>query len=219
MSEGDLPEVETSPLEPAGFYAFTLGIVKLIGWVFLGISAGRVTGREHVPMTGGFIFAANHTSHFDPPLLAIASPRQLTYLAKIELFRIPLLGALIRNLGAFPVNRGGRDTRAIDTAAAYLRAGHALAMFPEGTRSLDGRLGPVKSGAARLAIKAHVPIVPVNIRGSFEAWPKHGVPRPHPVTIRIGSPLPPPGAAPDEGDYRELTARLNEAMQALAKEP
>lgn len=218
MSGEGLPEVESSPIEPAGFYAFTLGFVKLIGRAFLGVSAGGVLGREHVPRTGGFIFASNHVSHFDPPLLAIASPRQLTYLAKVELFRVPLLGALIRRLGAFPVNRGGRDTRAIDTAAAYLRAGHALAMFPEGTRALDGRLGPVKSGAARLAIKAHVPIVPVNIRGSFEAWPKHGLPRPHRVTIRIGPPLPPPGHGPDEGDYRELTARLNEAMQALAQE-
>lgn len=218
MIENGLPEVEPSPLEPSGFYAFTLGFVKLIGRIFLGVSAGGIAGREHVPRTGGFIFASNHASHLDPPLLAIASPRQLTYLAKVELFRNPLFSRFIRSLGAFPVNRGGRDTRAVDTAAAYLRAGHALAMFPEGTRSLDGRLGPIKSGAARLAIKAHVPIVPVHIRGSFEAWPKHGVPRPHRVTIRIGPALPPPGSAPDEGDYRELTSQLNKAMQALAQE-
>lgn len=125
-----------------------------------------VRGREHVPRTGGVIVASNHASYFDPPLLACAVPRELHFLAKEELFRIPLLGALIRSVNAIPIRRRMADLSGLARAMEMLRGGAALLMFPEGSRMRDGELHPARPGVGMMAVHADVPIVPAYVSGS-----------------------------------------------------
>jgi 1-acyl-sn-glycerol-3-phosphate acyltransferase len=131
----------------------------------------RVTGREHIPAEGGFVLAANHNSNFDPwPLgIGLFPDRFLRFMGKSELFWFPL-GAFIGAAGAFPVKRGQRDLEAIETAVELCREGHAVVMFPEGTRRKKGlakkRQAKAHTGAARIALEAEVPLVPAAIKGT-----------------------------------------------------
>jgi 1-acyl-sn-glycerol-3-phosphate acyltransferase len=209
-------EVPDAPVRPRGLYGFTLIFVKAAARLGWGLGARTVSGREHIPKTGGFIVASNHASLFDPPVIAVASPRQLSYIAKMELFANPIFSAVIRALGAFPVRRGAGDREALAASLAFLRKGHGLVLFPEGTRTLTGELGRLKPGAAMLAVKARVPIVPVWIEGTFQAWPKNGRIRLCPVSVRIGEPIA-TADLPDRAEsFRALTARLEESLRALS---
>jgi len=131
----------------------------------------RVAGAEHLPAHGGFVLAANHTSNFDPwPLgLPLWPRRQLYFMAKVELFN-PALAPLLRAAGAFPVRRGEGDVEAIRTAVRLCREGKVVAMFPEGTRRSKGLVKKFehrpRTGSARIAIEAGVPLVPAAIRGT-----------------------------------------------------
>jgi 1-acyl-sn-glycerol-3-phosphate acyltransferase len=127
----------------------------------------RVAGKEHLRVDGGLLIVANHVSQKDPPLVGVAAmPRYVYYMAKEELFRIPLVGRFIFRAGAFPVRRGGADRDAIRTARAILARGDALLMFPEGTRSKDGRLRRPWPGAGALALEPGVTTVPAAIWGT-----------------------------------------------------
>ena len=116
----------------------------------------RVEGREHVPKTGPFVLAANHVSYIDPVVLGVACPRPIHFMAKAELFRIPVLGFLIRELGAFPVQRGAADRSAIRRALRILNDGGVVGVFPEGTRNRRGEVLNPQGGAALIALKAGV---------------------------------------------------------------
>lgn len=161
------------------FYAFIRGLAGLMLRVFWRM---RVRGTEHVPPRGGIIVAANHVSYFDPPALGCALPRQLTYMAKSELFKIPGLGKLIWELGAYPVERGKGDIGAIKRSVALLREGRAVAMFPEGTRNIEGKQ-TAQAGVALLASLAGVPIVPAYIDGT------DAVARLGRITVTFGTPI------------------------------
>lgn len=127
----------------------------------------RTTGRERVPRRGGLLVVSNHVSDRDPPIIGLAFRRRtLYYMAKSELFRNRVVGWFIRAFGAFPVVRGGADREAIRGARGVLERGGALLMFPEGTRSPDGRLGPPFAGAGSLALIEGVTVLPVAIWGS-----------------------------------------------------
>jgi 1-acyl-sn-glycerol-3-phosphate acyltransferase len=127
----------------------------------------RTSGRARVPRRGGLLVVSNHVSDRDPPILGLAFRRRtLYYMAKSELFRHRLGGWFIAALGAFPVIRGGADREAIRMARGVLARGSALLMFPEGTRSRDGRLGAPFSGAGSLALVEGVTVVPAAIWGS-----------------------------------------------------
>ena len=128
-------------------------------------------GRKNVPSEGGFILASNHVSYLDPPVLGAACPRILFFMAKEGLFKIPLFGCLIANLNTFPVKTHSGDLRAIRRAIEELKAGRALAVFPEGGRTPNGRLGKPLPGIGLLAVKAAVAIVPAFIKGSNTALP------------------------------------------------
>ncbi|CAA9560140.1 MAG: Acyl-CoA:1-acyl-sn-glycerol-3-phosphate acyltransferase [uncultured Thermomicrobiales bacterium] len=133
----------------------------------------RVEGLEHVPASGPILVVANHLHNADPVLLAVAFPRPLHFMAKKELFAIPGVSWIIRRVGAFPVDRGKPDRSAIRRVEATLAAGIAVEMFPEGTRSSTGALGRAFPGAAFLALRSKVPILPVAIVGS-ERLPFNG---------------------------------------------
>ena len=161
------------------FYAFVRGFVKLLFRIFWRF---RIRGTEHVPLQGGLIVAANHISYFDPPAVGCALPRQLTYMAKSELFDIPVFGKLIGALGAYPINRGRGDIGAIKRSVALLREGHAIAMFPEGTRNFEGKSG-AQAGVALLASLSGAPIVPAYVGGT------DAVARLAPITVTFGAPI------------------------------
>jgi len=166
----------------------------------------RVYGAGRVPRTGGLMLVSNHQSFLDPVLLGIALPRECTYMARESLFAHPLFRGLIRSLNAFPVRRNEADIGAIKESLRRLRDGAALVIFPEGTRTTDGRIGPMLPGLAAIARKARVPIVPVLIDGMFRAWPRtRAFPGPGDVVVHYGEPIMPeayaglsPGALMEE---------------------
>lgn len=126
----------------------------------------RVSGVEHVPKTGGFILAPNHQSYWDPPAIGSASPRKVYFMAKEELFRIPLLAPWMRAVGTFPVKRGRPDRRALRHAADLVKQGECLCVFPEGQRVAPGEEKEGELGLAMIAEMAQAPVVPVAIVGA-----------------------------------------------------
>lgn len=133
-----------------------------------GLLRMEVRGAENVPRRGPLVVACNHRSYVDPVALGVACPRPIAYMAKIELFRIPVLGPLIRILGAYPVERGKGDVAAIRASLRELKDGHAIGIFPEGTRNLSGT-ARVQTGVALLASLGHAPVVPAYVRGGDQA--------------------------------------------------
>lgn len=145
----------------------------------------HVIGRENIPKEGPVVIACNHVSLLDPPMVGTASSRPVHFMAKSELF-VPVLGTLYKSLGAFPVHRGAADTQAIRTALTLLKKKEVLGIFPEGTRSKDGKLGKAQPGALAIAIKGKAAIVPTCILGSNlkmrkSFWPK--------ITVVFGKPV------------------------------
>lgn len=140
-----------------------------------------VTGLENFPREGAVIVAANHVTNFDVFPMQFTLPRPLFYMAKAELFKNPFMDILVRNLSAFPVNRGEKDQWSMRHAAKVLNHGQVLAMFPEGTRSKGKGLGVAKTGTARLAIDSDCPIVPVAVTGSDQLFKRF----PHRTNVHV----------------------------------
>src|SRR5207249_200873 len=179
----------------------------------------RVEGRgmQHVPPSGPVLLIANHSSVLDPPFVGGVAPRQLTFLAKAELFAVPGFGRLIHALNARPVRREGADATALRVALRALERNGALLVFPEGTRGEEGTLRAPKPGAALLAVLSGAPVVPVYVRGSGRAWPRgRRLPRPAKVVVTFGPPLRferPAGAGKKE--YYDSVSR--DMMAAIAR--
>ncbi|MBI2930567.1 MAG: 1-acyl-sn-glycerol-3-phosphate acyltransferase [Planctomycetes bacterium] len=170
----------------------------------------RSRGQELVPRTGGVLLASNHQSVLDPPLVAACVDREVHFMARKSLFEIPVFGSVIVAYNAFPIVRDSGDVKGVKTAIERLKAGSALLMFPEGTRTRDGRIGPMKSGIRLVAERAAVPIVPVLVEGAYKVWPK-GQRLPclwGRITVTFGRPLD-PSSLGDEG--------LREAIIGLSK--
>jgi 1-acyl-sn-glycerol-3-phosphate acyltransferase len=147
-------------------------------------------GAHHVPRHGAVLLVANHSSVLDPPLVGSVTPRPVSFMAKAELFAVPILGRLIRALNARPVRRDGGDPAALRLSLRLLQEGQALLVFPEGTRGPEGTLRTAKAGAGMLAALSGAAVVPVYISGSGRALPRRArVPRPVKVRVVFGPAL------------------------------
>ena len=199
------------------WYRFCRLVCRVVCRAFMRL---RTWGLENVPAEGGLIMACNHQSYLDPPLVGCMLERESRFLARSTLFAFPPVGWLIRSVGAMPVGRGESDRTALRRAEAELRAGWLLTLFPEGTRTPDGRVKRLKPGVASLALRAGVPILPAYIHGAFEVWPRaRKLPRPAPVGVFYGKPIPPPAAGDLSRKARaeRLTRELQEALEKLEK--
>jgi 1-acyl-sn-glycerol-3-phosphate acyltransferase len=182
------------------FYDFA----KVVCRVLLGVVwRYRAVGAERVPRYGPLILASNHVSYFDPPALGIGLPRPVHYMAKQELFRIPILGTIIRWCYAYPVDRSRGDVAAIKRSVEVLRTGAAIGIFPEGTRNLDGTLPP-QSGVALLHYLSGAPVVPAYIAGTAN------VRRLARIRVAYGAPL--TFARPGEKASREDLAKWTDQI-------
>ena len=179
----------------------------------------EVEGWENVP-SGACLFASNHQSMVDPPLIGSCLPREISYIARRTLFYNPLFGAVIRACNSIPVDRGEADVGAIRAALGALADNRGLLIFPEGTRSFDGIIKEPKAGAGLLACKSGVPVVPIHIRGARDILPRGayfpaGAAR---LRIRFGKPLLPADYDPGAGAPNrslEASRRILEAIKAL----
>ncbi|HVB88277.1 MAG TPA: lysophospholipid acyltransferase family protein [Candidatus Dormibacteraeota bacterium] len=196
---------------PDFMYSMSMKFIR-IGVRIAGIRF-RVDGLENIPAQA-CVFACNHASNADPPVLVLAIPRRVSILAKREVFRIPILGFGMRHAGFVPVDRRAKEGSVnLDEVAKLLKSGVPLLIFAEGTRSPDGRLRPFKKGAALMAIHAGAPIVPTAIAGTPRIMPK-GEWRVHPgeVTVRF---CPSIDASQYTIDQRaELVERMEAAVAA-----
>ena len=193
-------------------------LVRLWGRIICmagGVSV-RVEGTENLDPDQPYIFAANHQSQFDIITLQGYLPCDFRWLAKKELFKVPIWGPAMRLAGYIPIDRsrGRAAMKSLDQAARRIAEGTSVIIFPEGTRSRDGRLHSFKAGAMVLAIKAGVPLVPTAIQGTFEILPKGRLlMKPGQVVIRLGRPIPTSGYRTK--DRHELALYLQEKVAEL----
>jgi len=160
------------------FYRFARLICRI---VLALLRRWEVLGAENLPVAGGVVLVANHVSYWDPVVVGCAFDRQVHFMAKAELFKIPLLGAVIRALGAFPVRRDKSDRNAVRIAVRLLKEGKVVGVFPEGARSQTGELMRPHLGAAMLAFKAGAPMLPVAVAGTKGILGK--------VKVHVGRPI------------------------------
>jgi 1-acyl-sn-glycerol-3-phosphate acyltransferase len=173
----------------------------------------QLQGTEHIPGEGPLVIVPNHQTYADPPLVTIPVRRPVYYMAWSRLFEIPIFSGIIRLLRAFPVDIEARDARATREAVRLLQRGAALMIFPEGERTIDGRLQRFKPGAFRLAVSLDVPILPVTIVGGNDAWPPGRIlPRRGRITITYHSPLRAEAALGARIAARDLADRTRAAI-------
>ncbi len=169
-----------------------------------------VKGSENIPGTGGVIIAPNHASYADPPLVGSSMKRPLYFMAKKELFDMPVLGFLIRRTNAFPVSRGRQDIGSVRFAEALLKDGRPLLIFPEGTRTRTGAFGKARPGVAMIACHARVPVVPVRVVNSFYLGSFRK------LTVIFGKPVMPPAECAGHEAYQAFAERILEEIKGLA---
>jgi 1-acyl-sn-glycerol-3-phosphate acyltransferase len=166
-----------------------------LGWIFFRVMYAtyfrwRVFNAERVPLTGSVILASNHSSFLDPPLVGSGLSRGINYMARESLFRFFGVGALLRSWNAVPVDRDGGGARGLKNILDRLLAGGGIILFPEGTRSPDGKLQPARSGIGLVVAKSEAPVVPVRVFGTYEAWGRdQKFPHPKRVMVKYGMPM------------------------------
>jgi 1-acyl-sn-glycerol-3-phosphate acyltransferase len=208
-------------LEMEPVYGFFYGICRLAHQMFF---RGDVAGLENLPETGGYIVAANHASHLDPPIVGQFLPRQVAFFARKTLWKPGIAAWWLTAVGTIPVDRdGGTSLDAIKRVLQALAGGKVVILFPEGTRSPDGEPQPPRPGVGLLACKARVPVVPARVFGSFEAFGRDG--KLHlgsPVSVTYGRPLSPSDYdVPADGKerYSKTAERIMAAINRIEPPP
>lgn len=172
-----------------------MNFIYFLGWCFFRFIYATyfhwsVFNSERVPLKGPVILASNHASFLDPPLVGAGLKRGINYLARASLFRFPGVGWLLRSWNSVPVDREGGGAKGLKMILDRLLAGGAIILFPEGTRTRDGRLQPARSGIGLTVIKSNAVVIPVRVFGTYEAYGRHvKIPRPHRVAVKYGRPL------------------------------
>tara|TARA_B110000305_G_scaffold128541_1_gene143820 strand:+ start:396 stop:1004 length:609 start_codon:yes stop_codon:yes gene_type:complete len=198
----------------------TYRIVQVLSYLYFKIFHRlEINGLDRIPSNNGFILASNHLSFLDPPLAGCKVKRNLHYFARDSLFKGPL-GFLIKRLNSIPVNRGQLDLGTLKRTLKVLRDGHPLLVFPEGTRSMDGSIGPSKKGLGLLVIKSKCPVLPVRIKGSYEVLGKGKIlPRiGRKLSITYGSLIPFDSLCPspvDKDSYEQISNRVMSEISNL----
>jgi len=206
------PEARPAP-EPVIAHtrpAYFVGRTSLVGYLGL-FHRFRAYGRELLPKDGGLLIVSNHQSFLDIPAIAVATPRHVAFVARATLARSRFLDWLMRESGCVLIRPNTPDRAALEGMIAHLQAGDCVGVFPEGTRTPDGKLGVFRAGAVVAARRARVPIVPACIRGAFEAWPRsQALPRPRRITVRFGAPIAADSEEPLEQARRVIEGFLGE---------
>lgn len=197
------------PLANRLWYGILQRLCQLVG-----VYAYRVrhSGRENIPAEGGVLVVSNHQSHFDPPLVGMACPRRMNYLARDTLFKFAPFRWLINSLDAIPIDREGIGMGGLKETLRRLKRGEMVLIFPEGTRSRDGEISKFRPGFTALAVRSKAAILPVAIEGAYTAWPRRQkFPRLGKVRIHYGQPMLP---AEIEGHQeRELLAEIERRVR------
>lgn len=198
------------------YSVFGYRIFYLIRPIFRGLLRINVKGVENIPKDGPCIIAANHRSHLDPPVINIISPRPVLFLAKKELFEIPVLGWLIKKAGAVPVSRDGRDISTLKKALTLLRDDQCIGIFPEGSRAKPGEFRKPQPGIGFLIEKAKVPVIPILIEGTDKVFPvKSKLPKlfMYNIDVSVGKPINFHGI----GSYEHIADKVLEEIKNLKR--
>ena len=177
-----------------------------------------VEGIEHLPEVGGYVFAPSHRSYIDTPIAAAVQTRRMRFMGKDSMWKYPAAGRLFSALGAFPVSRGTTDREALKRCIEVLRGGEPLVLYPEGERKDGPVIQPLFDGAAFVAAKAGVPIVPVGIGGSASVMPRHAkFVYPHKVHVIVGEPIVVEANERGRASREMITAASDELHEALQR--
>jgi 1-acyl-sn-glycerol-3-phosphate acyltransferase len=188
---------------------------SVVGPLLEGVFRIRVNGTEQVPKTGAFLLVCNHASNLDPVIVAHSAARPVAFMAKEELFRVPILKDVIRTYGAFPVKRGSGDRGAFRVALEALNAGWAVGIFLNGTRTEDGRIPTPQLGASMIAAKAGVSLLPMAISGSERILPKgKTIPTLAHLHVSFGELIPAPQNS-DRETLRSVTQQCTEQIHEM----
>ena len=197
---------------PRQSFVYSCVSYLLVFPVFRFLFRGKTTGTSNLPKTGGVVVVSNHGSHLDPPILGHALGRPVAFMAKSELFRVPLLSFIISACGAYSVNRGAGDREALRIASNRLIEGWATGVFLDGTRQENGRVNDPKAGAAFLSARTRCPILPVAIVNSHRAFPKRSfLPRLVSIHLKVGKLIQPPSTRKRE----DLVSTTNEVQLSI----
>jgi 1-acyl-sn-glycerol-3-phosphate acyltransferase len=186
------------------FYTFARGVVKIVLSPLYRI---EVSGLEHFPKDGGVLLCTNHIDNLDPPVVGITAPRPVSFMAKAELFNVPILGNIVKNVRAFPVKRGLSDREALRNGLKLLKEGNVLGLFPEGTRSKTGELTKGLSGAGFFALRSNAYVVPCAIIGPYKPFKK--------LKVVYGKPVPMEELRLKKVSAEEATAVIMSHIQSL----
>lgn len=189
------------------FYDFAKSVVT---GVFKPLYRVEAIGLGHFPKEGGVLLCSNHIHNFDPIIVGIMAPRPVHYMAKEEIFKVPVLGNIVRKCNAFPVKRGFNDREALRTGLKILKDGHVFGLFPEGTRSKNGELGKGLSGAGFFALRSTASVVPCAVIGPYKSFRK--------LKVVYGQPIDLEEMRKEKASAEQVTELIMSKIEKLIKE-